>query len=82
VAELRDQPGGNLVIMGSGQLIRSLLPLGLVDELLLMIHPIILGSGQRLYGPADDSRQLELVRSTTTSTGVLLVTYRPTVLTP
>ena len=77
VDALRGQPGGNLVIMGSGQLIRSLLPHGLVDELFLMIHPVVLGSGQRLFGPADDRMPLTLVETTTTSTGVILATYRP-----
>lgn len=77
VAALRGQPGGNLVIMGSGQLIRSLLPHGLVDELFLMIHPVVLGSGQRLFGPADDRMSLTLVDSAATRTGVILATYRP-----
>jgi dihydrofolate reductase len=76
VAGLREQPGGNLVIMGSGQLIRSLLPHGLVDELFLMIHPVVLGSGRRLFGPADDRRSLTLVDSAATSTGVIMATYR------
>ena len=77
IAALREQPGGNLVIMGSGQLIRSLLPHGLVDELFLMIHPLVLGSGRRLFGPDDDARRLRLVDSTPTGTGVLMATYRP-----
>jgi dihydrofolate reductase len=76
VASLREQAGGNLVIMGSGQLIRSLLPHGLVDELFLMIHPVVLGSGGRLFGPADDRTSLTLVDSAATSTGVILATYR------
>jgi dihydrofolate reductase len=77
VAAMREQPGGNLVIMGSGQLIRSLLPRDLVDELFLMIHPVVLGSGQRLFGPADGRMSLTLVDSAGTSTGVILATYRP-----
>lgn len=77
VAALREQPGGNLVIMGSGRLIRSLLPHGLVDELFLMIHPLVLGSGQRLFGPDDGVHRLRLVDATPTATGVLLATYRP-----
>lgn len=77
VAALRQRPGGNLVILGSGALIRSLLPHGLVDELLLMIHPVVLGSGQRLFGADEDVRRLELVDSASTATGVLLATYRP-----
>ena len=63
--------------MGSGQLIRSLLPLGLVDELFLMIHPVVLGSGERLFGPAEDRLPVTLVGSATTSTGVVMATYRP-----
>ena len=77
VAALREQPGGNLVIMGSGRLIRSLLPHGLVDELFLMIHPLVLGSGQRLFGPDDDVHRLRLVDATPTATGVRLATSRP-----
>ena len=77
VAALREQPGGNLVVMGSGQLVRSLLPHGLVDELFLMIHPVLLGSGRRLFGPEDELHRLRLVESIPTATGVLMVTYRP-----
>ncbi|TKV61118.1 dihydrofolate reductase [Nakamurella flava] len=78
VAELREQSGGNLMILGSGALVRSLLPHGLIDELLLMIHPVVLGSGQRLFGPDDYTRRLELVDSRSTATGVLLATHRST----
>lgn len=81
VAALREQPGGNLVIMGSGQLIRSLLPLGLVDELFLMIHPVVLGSGHRLFGPDDEPHRLSLVDCTPTAAGVVLATYRPAAVT-
>ncbi len=77
VVELRQQQGPNLVIMGSGRLVRSLLPRGLVDELLLMIHPVVLGTGQRLFGPADEPLSLTLVDHTATSSGVILATYRP-----
>jgi dihydrofolate reductase len=75
VAELKQKPGGSLVIMGSGQLIRSLLPHGLIDEYLLMIHPLVLGSGQRLFEPGDQITKLRLVSSTATTTGVILATY-------
>lgn len=80
VAALREQPGGNLVIMGSGQLIRSLLPHGLVDELFLMIHPIVIGSGHSLFGPQDEAHRLQLIACTPTATGVLMATYQPTTL--
>ncbi len=77
VAALREQPGGNLVVMGSGQLVRSLLPHGLVDELLLMVHPVVLGSGRPLFGPADVARRFRLVECTPTATGVLMAVYQP-----
>jgi dihydrofolate reductase len=77
VAALREQDGGNLVIMGSGQLIRSLLPHRLVDELFLMIHPLVLGSGYRLFGPDDEAHWPRLTDCTPNSTGVLMATYQP-----
>jgi dihydrofolate reductase len=77
VAKLKQTSGGNLVIMGSGQLIRSLLPLGLIDEYLLMIHPLLMGSGQRLFEHADHVAKLRLIDSTATSTGVIIATYQP-----
>jgi dihydrofolate reductase len=77
VGELRDTSPGNLVIMGSGELVRSLLPRGLVDELLLMVHPVVLGSGTRLFGADDEAHRFRLVDCTPTGTGVLMATYRP-----
>jgi dihydrofolate reductase len=63
--------------MGSGELIRSLLPRGLIDEYLLMIHPLVLGSGRRLFADGSPRTTLQLVDATTTTTGVVLATYRP-----
>ena len=63
--------------LGSGGLIRSLLPHDLIDEYLLMIHPVVLGSGQRLFEHDDHLTRLRLVDCTPTSTGVLMATYRP-----
>lgn len=76
VAHLRESAAGNLVVMGSGQLVRSLLPHGLVDEMLLFVHPVVLGSGERLFG-TDQRHDLELVTQTVTQSGVLVVTYAP-----
>lgn len=78
IANLKRQPGGNLVSMGSGHLIRSLLPHNLIDEFLLLIHPLLLGSGQRLFEHDNHLTQLKLVDCTATSTGVILATYQPT----
>jgi dihydrofolate reductase len=77
VAKLRQQPGGNLQILGSPTLVRSLLRLGLLDELVLNVCPIVLGSGLRLFDQTSDRVRLELVESATYSTGVLRVGYQP-----
>jgi dihydrofolate reductase len=74
LAQLKEQPGGNLAMTGSGTLVRSLLREGLLDELHLLVHPIVVGNGSRLF---DDGPQvpLRLTDSQTFSTGVLHLTY-------
>ncbi|MBY6686127.1 dihydrofolate reductase [Rhodococcus sp. BP-149] len=74
VPALRAQIGIPLTIMGSGELVRSLHARGLIDEYVLQVHPIVLGSGTRLFGSADRA-DLELVRSITTTTGVIIAHY-------
>ena len=76
VSDLKERAAKDLVIMGSGELIQSLLPSGLIDEYLLMIHPLVLGSGRRLF-PDGISQTLRLVDSKATTKGVLLATYVP-----
>ena len=76
VAELKQQPGPDTVILGSGELIQSLMPRGLIDELLLMIHPIVVGHGRRMFGDDGALAKLELVDSVTTTTGVVIARYR------
>jgi dihydrofolate reductase len=75
VAELKQQPGGDLGVLGRGMLVRSLMGRGLVDEFVLMIHPLILGSGQRLFPDRGPLAELRLVDSVTTTTGVVIATY-------
>ena len=76
VASLRERDGGDVLVWGSASLVTTLLAAGLVDELNLMIEPILLGGGKRIF-PADGAaRPLELVRSVTAATGVLVCTYR------
>ncbi|MFG6491023.1 dihydrofolate reductase family protein [Microbacterium sp. P03] len=76
VTALRAEVDGNVVIMGSGELVQSLLPHGLVDEMLLMIHPVTLGRGRKLF-PLDDAlRHFALESAETTDDGILLVKYR------
>src|SRR5919108_429707 len=72
VAELKEQPGKNLVVLGSGELVQTLMENDLVDEYGLMIHPIVLGSGKRLFRDGSLKKPLKLVRSKTTGTGVLI----------
>ena len=76
VAELKRQPGKDITIIGSGALVRSLLGEGLLDELRLMVHPVVLGGGKRLFEEGD-RKSLELVESRAFATGVLYLTYRP-----
>ncbi len=76
VADLKQQPGGDLGVLGSGMLARSLMGRGLVDELVLMTHPLILGSGQRLFPDRGPLAELRLVDSVTTTTGVVIATYQ------
>jgi dihydrofolate reductase len=76
VADLKEQPGNDLQIMGSGELIQLLIPAGLIDEYLLMIHPLVLASGRRLFPDDGPVQSLRLVDSKTASTGVLIATYQ------
>ena len=77
VAALKAKPGKNIGMSGSATLVRSLLEQGLVDELRLLVHPILLGSGARLFEDGTAPVPLELVDSRTFSTGVIDLTYRP-----
>jgi dihydrofolate reductase len=77
VAELRKQPGPDLVILGSGELIQSLRRRNLIDEYVLLIHPLILGSGRRLFPDGTPPADLRMVQSVTTTTGVIIATYQP-----
>ena len=73
---LKAQSGGVLAIMGSGVLIGSLMAANLIDEYLLMIHPLVLGTGRRLF-PGGVPVSLRLTDSVTSATGVLIATYEP-----
>jgi dihydrofolate reductase len=78
VAKLKEQPGDDLLVIGSGDLVQTLIEHDLVDAYRLMVHPLLLGGGRRLF-PSDGStkRPLRLVDSSTSSTGVLILTYEP-----
>ena len=77
VGELKGQDGKDLRVIGSGELVQTLIEHDLVDEYALMIHPLVVGGGKRLFRDGNPKRPLRLVESTTTSTGVLIVSYVP-----
>ena len=77
VANLRSTPGKDIVILGSGVLLQSLLRRKLVDEMILTIHPIVLGTGRRLFADGVTTAPLRLVSSETTSKGGMIATYQP-----
>jgi dihydrofolate reductase len=76
VADLKAQEDGDIVVLGSGDLLRSLIGEGLVDEYVLLIHPLVLGAGRRLF-PDDAFATLRLADSVTTTTGVIIAAYQP-----
>jgi dihydrofolate reductase len=77
VAALKRQPGKDMTVLGSGELIQSLRDRDLIDEYLLLIHPLVLGSGRRLFPDGGPAATLRLVDATPTTTGVIIATYQP-----
>jgi dihydrofolate reductase len=77
IAELKWRPGKDITILGSGALVRSLLKDRLLDQLRLMVHPVVLGYGKHLFEDGDDRKPSELIDSRTFGTGVIYLTYRP-----
>jgi dihydrofolate reductase len=77
IREIKAQPGKDVAISGSATLVRWLLTEGLLDELNLLVHPIVVGSGARLFPEGTGKQPLELVSSTAFGSGVLHVVYRP-----
>ena len=77
VRELKGQPGKDLVVLGSGDLVRSLMAHDLVDEYRLLIHPLVLGTGRRMFADPGPAIDLRLVQTVTTTTGVVIASYRP-----
>ena len=78
VAALKRQDGGDVHVIGSAELVRSLIGHDLLDELRLMIDPVLLGGGKGIFRGDGERRPLRLVRSDVTTTGAILATYAPT----
>lgn len=76
VARLKEQSDKDIVVLGSGELIQSLMRHNLIDEYLLLIHPVVLGSGRRLFPDGSPFADLRLVDSVTTTTGVVIARYQ------
>jgi dihydrofolate reductase len=75
VRDLKARTNGNIVILGSAELVHALLPAGLIDTMLLTIHPLVMGSGKRLFPDAGALARFELTESKPTTTGVLIARY-------
>jgi dihydrofolate reductase len=78
IAELRSRPGKDIAILGSGKLVQTLARHNLIDEYLLLIHPLVLGTGSRLFPDGGSFTDLRLISSVTTTKGVVIASYRPT----
>jgi dihydrofolate reductase len=76
VAKLKEQPGGEIHVSGSGNLVQTLFRHDLVDELVLLVFPVVVGPGKRLFGEGTTPGAWELVESASTATGVTISTYR------
>ncbi len=77
VVELKEQEGGDILVAGSRTLVQTLIAHDLVDEYRLMVHPIVLGAGKRLFGEAAAPAVLELIESRTLASGTLILIYAP-----
>jgi len=76
IARLKAEPGGDILVAGSCSLVHSLKEYGLVDEYRLMVFPIVLGGGKRLFAETSDATRLDLTECGTAGDGILLLTYR------
>jgi len=77
VAGLKAQPGNDLVVLGCGELLQTLMQRGLVDQYVLLTHPLLLGRGRRLFNGDAPRTALRLVKTLTTTTGVVIAIYEP-----
>ncbi|HLL51044.1 MAG TPA: dihydrofolate reductase family protein [Thermomicrobiales bacterium] len=77
VRKLKEQPGKNIAMTGSGTLVASLIREGLLDELNLLVHPILVGNRKRLFATQDEPRGLQLVETRNLPNGVLYLSYQP-----
>lgn len=77
VSKLRQKLGGNILVNGSAQLVQTLIANDIVDELRLMVFPVVLGSGKRIFGDTSDMKILQLTESKSVGDGVVILIYQP-----
>jgi dihydrofolate reductase len=77
ISALKQQPGQDILLSGSGQLVRALMQHDLIDEYRFMLHPIVLGKGKRLFTDNSTAKVLKLVGTKTFSSGIVVLTYYP-----
>ncbi|PEZ01629.1 pyrimidine reductase [Bacillus sp. AFS018417] len=77
ILKLKEQPGQNLLIYGSSDLIQTLMQYDLIDEYHLMVNPVIVGSGKHLFKNGNDTKAFKLIETRTTSSGVVILSYQP-----
>ena len=77
IPKIREKHSGDIVVHGSARLVQTLVERDLVDELRLMVYPVVLGSGKRLFGETTDKKRWRLAESMTVGDGVLILKYQP-----
>jgi dihydrofolate reductase len=77
VAKIKARPDGDMVVLGSGELVKTLMKNDLVDRYILLIHPLVLGTGRRLFADGIPLAKFKVVDTKTTTTGVVIATYQP-----
>jgi dihydrofolate reductase len=77
VAALRAEPGREILVVGSGEVARLLMAADLVDEIRLLVHPIVVGSGKKLFADRPEQRPMDLVEATVSTGGLVMLAYRP-----
>jgi dihydrofolate reductase len=77
ISKLKQQPGKNIAVLGSGDLVQTLIEHDVIDEYFLTVYPLVLGKGKRLFRDVDQTKTLRLLDSKTTSTGGVMLSYRP-----
>jgi len=79
VSKLKQQPGQDILVAGSGELVRTLMQHDLVDEYRLMVHPVVLGSGKHLFQYGMEKKALKLIDTRAFATGVVVIAYQPAI---